>query len=77
MEEFVSEARHFDNLFYVRELLKLELDDWVATRRDGYCLDDAEGVIDIIENLNIVETSIGGLHAKMTALEVRKNGKRC
>lgn len=76
MEEFVSERRHFDNLFYVRELFKLQLDDWVQERKNGKRLDDAEDVIDIIENLNIVDNSIGGLHAQAVALEELRNGKR-
>ena len=76
MDEFVSEGRHFDNLFYVRELLKLDLDDWVQKRRNGHCLDDADDAMDIIENISIVENCIGGIHAQMAALEELKNGKR-
>lgn len=73
MTQFVSETRHLDNLLYVRELLKLDLDNWVSTRKDGRNLDDVEAAMDTIDCIKVIEECAGGLHARMAALEGLKN----
>ena len=73
MTEFVSEGRHVDNLLYVRELLKLDLDNWVQTRKSGKNLKDIESVMEIIDCLEVVENCLGGIHAQIAALEGLKN----
>lgn len=63
----ISERKHLDNMMYVRQLIKYEINEWVEDRKEGM-LPDRDNLIELLEDLNLVEECIGGLH---------KNIKQC
>lgn len=69
MNEIVSERRHVENLFYVRELLKFDLDEWVLERQAGNIVEGAEGIMDVIKNISILDEALTNVYAKMKALK--------
>lgn len=69
MDEFVSEKRHVENLFYVRELLKFELDEWVLEREAGHIGDSAEGAMNIITDLTVVDQALTSIYTDLKELE--------
>ncbi len=71
--ELVSENKHLDNLCYLRELYKLNIDNWVESKQDGTLVDD-EYVIEQLEILTLIEDGISGLHSKIQLIE-RMNEK--
>lgn len=67
--ELVSEKRHFNNLYYLRELIKLKIDDWVEVNKEGGA-PDFEIAISYLEELDLVDRGISNLYSKV--LDVTK-----
>lgn len=72
MKEIVSEKRHIENLFYVRELLKYDLDEWVLERKSGHITYGPEDAMDIINNISIVDDALTAIYTELKELEILK-----
>lgn len=64
MKELISERKHLDNLYYIRELIKLDIDNWVEENSEGQ-LKDSDDVIDMVLNLSTVEECMCSLYTKL------------
>ena len=70
--ELVSEKRHFNNLYYLRELIKLKIDDWVEVNKEGGD-PDFEIAMSYLEELDLVDRGLSNLYSKVTDIAKRYN----
>lgn len=75
LKEYVSEAKHVDNLCYFRELFKLDLDDYRERSENGELINRDE-VVDVIEDITVIDRAIGYLPSKVKEYENRFNIER-
>ena len=61
--ELVPEKKNLNNLLYIRELIKLDINDWVEDSKNGM-IKRREDVIGLVEELSLVEETISGLYSK-------------
>lgn len=66
--ELVSEKKHLNNLFYLRELTKLRIDNWVEDNMNGSLMDE-DYVIERLEDLDLIDSCISNLYSKIRFLE--------
>ena len=66
--EFVSEKKHVSNLFYWRDLLKLELDDLTEKKKNGELVSN-DDPMELIMNISIIDDCIATLPSKVKELE--------
>lgn len=64
MKQLVPETRHIENLCYLRELKKLEIDNWVEDCKNGLAPNQDE-VDELILDLSTIEECMSDFYSKL------------
>lgn len=67
----IPEKKHLENLLYIRDLLKIDIDTWTEENKNGN-LPLFPDLMDLITDLSIVEECIAGLYSKCEAIKALK-----
>lgn len=64
MKKLVPETKHIDNLCYLRELKKLDIDNWVEDAKNG--LNPSQDRVDeLILDLSTIEECMSDFYSKL------------
>ncbi len=66
--EFIDERTHINDLVYVRDLLKVDLHEWVEDKKNGK-LKNTDKAMDIITNISIINDAAGSLNSQLKMAE--------
>lgn len=66
--ELVPEEKHIDNLCYLRELVKVQIDNYVENKWNGELVND-EVVLDYLEQLEMIDNCLTNVYSKMKFFE--------
>lgn len=66
--EYVPENKHVENLCYLRELVKLKIDNFVENKADGALVDD-DVVLDYLDELEVIDNCLTNVYSKVKFFE--------
>lgn len=70
-QELVSEERHYNNLLYLRELIKIRIDDFVESKKEGDLVNE-DAVIEDLENLEIIDNCLTKVYSTVKFFDNEK-----
>ena len=75
MQELISESQNIDNLHYLRNILKANLDYWVTQNKNGE-LTHFEEAMDIVTNMAFIQDILNSELSVITVEDFRKDFKK-
>lgn len=75
MQELISESQNIDNLHYLRNILKANLDYWVTQNKNGE-LTQLEEAMDIVTNMAFIQDILNSELSVTTVEDLRKDFKK-
>ena len=75
MQELISESQNIDNLHYLRNILKANLDYWVTQNKNGE-LTQLEEAMDIVTNMAFIQDILNSELSVTTVEDFRKDFKK-
>ncbi len=72
MQELISESQNIDNLHYLRNILKANLDYWVTQNKNGE-LTNLEEAMDIVTNMAFIQDILNSELSVIAVKDFRKD----